>query len=296
MTTGTPDWLKTGRGALPSQRWGFTTDARLTDLRLARESGDVVAADESGGLYRLDRRGKVTAVTRTAHQIRLATVADTGSAGAAAINDQTVVWFDHHLQFIWTREVSDEVVGLAMTPHGTHLLVSLASGWNVVYDADKRKVASFESMRPLRFVRWLTNQPAFVAAADYGFFAKYSWQGEPDWNERLYSTVSDLAATGDGQSIVLAGLAHGIQVYGAEGNSRGTFVLDGTAHLVSTSHHRKRIAAATLERNLLLLDADGDVKWLLQAPDDITRLHTSPLGDWVVVGFAGGRIVRLDAL
>ena len=290
----TPDWLRTGHGARPSQGWGFATDARLTDLRLARESGDVVAADESGGLYHLDRRGKVTSLTRTANQIRLVTIADTGVSCAAILNDDTLAWFDPHLQMLWTKELPDDAVSLEMTPHGTHVIASLTSGQNVIYDADKRKVTSFESLRPLRFVRWLTSKPALIAAADYGFFARYSWQGEPEWNERLWSTVGDLATTGDGTSIVLAGLAHGLQVYDDEGSAIGSFVLEGTAHLVSTTYLKKRIAAATLERQLFFLDADGDVKWLVQAPDDIKRLQVSALGDWLIVGFASGRIVRLD--
>jgi len=290
----TPDWLRTGHGARPTQSWGFATDARLTDLRLARESGDVIAADESGGLYCLDRRGKVTALTRTANQIRLVTIADTGGCAAAILNDDTLAWFNPHLQLQWTRELPDDVISLAMTPHGTHVIASLTSGQNVIFDADKRKVTSFESLRPLRFVRWLTNKPAFVAAADYGFFARYSWQGEPEWNERLWSTVGDLAVTGDGQSIVLASLAHGLQVYDDEGSALGSFVLEGTAHLVSTTYLQKRIAAATLERQVVFLDADGDVKWLVQAPDDVTRLQTSAWGDWLIIGFASGRIVRLD--
>jgi hypothetical protein len=275
-------------------RWAFATDDRLTDVQLARESGDVVAADESGGLYHLDRSGRVTALTRTAHQIRLVTIADTGSSGAAVLSDEVLAWFDSHLKLTWTRELPDEVVGLAMTPHGTHVVASLASGANVIYDADKRKVASFESLRPLRHIRWLTSRTGFVAAADYGFFARYSWQGDSEWNERLWSSVSDITTTGDGKTIILAGLAHGLQVYDDHGNAQGSFVLDGTAHVVSTTYQRKRIAAATLERQMVLLDSEGDIKWALHAPDDVTRIHLSPLGDWEIVGFADGRVVRLD--
>jgi len=290
----TPEWLMTGRGVRPTLRWAFTTDAPLTDLRLARESGDVVAADESGGLYRLDRRGKINALTRTAHSIRLVTIADTGACAAAVLNDSTLAWLDSHLKIQWTKELPDDALGLAMTAHGTHAVASLASGLNVLYDADKRKVTSFESLRPLRFVRWLTGTPGFVAAADYGFFARYSWDGDLEWNERLWSTVSDLGATGDGKTIYLAGLAHGVQTFDGQGNAQGSFVLEGTVHLVSTSYARKRIAAGTLERQLMVLDNEGDVKWAAHAPDDVLRFHLSALGDWVIIGFANGRIVRLD--
>lgn len=290
----TPDWLSGGRGAMPVQAWSFAADARLADVRLARETGDVLLTDESGGMYLLDRRGRVQSLTRTSHLVKPVVIADDGSAGAAILDATTLAWFDRKLQFRWTRSLPDEAVGLAMTAHGTHVMVSLANGVNVIYDADKQKAVDFESMRPLRFVQFLAKTPGIAVAADYGFFARYDFRGQPEWTERLWSTVADLTVTGDGNSIALAGLSHGIQVYDGEGSSKGTFVLDGTAHLVSSTYTRKRWAAATLEKQLLVLDSDGDLKWVATAPDDVTRLHMSPFGDWLLVGFAEGRVVRLD--
>lgn len=44
------------------------------------------------------------------------------------------------------KTLPDEILGLAIDPYGTHLLVTLASGINVVYSADKKKVVEFESL------------------------------------------------------------------------------------------------------------------------------------------------------
>ncbi|MBI1345594.1 hypothetical protein GC163_04835 [bacterium] len=294
MTTGTPDWLRTGRGSRPSQLWSFATDAPLTELDVARESGEVLAADESGGLYRIDRRGRVQSLTRTSHQIRLVSWADDGSAGVAILDDATLAWFDRSLQFRWTRDLPDEAIGLTMSPQGTHTAVALSNGQNLVFDADKRKISQFESLRPLRYLEYLLSEPAMIVAADYGFFARFSLDGDPEWNERLWSTVNDLTVTGDGKTIALAGLAHGIQIYDAQGSSLGTFVLDGTAHRITSTYSRKRFAVATLEKQLFMIDETGDLKWMLEAPDDVSRIRLAPLGDWLIVGFAGGRIVRLN--
>lgn len=294
MSTGTPDWLKTGRGARPSQLWSFATDAPLTELDVARESGEVLAADESGGLYRLDRRGRVQSLTRTSHQIPLVAWADDGSAGAAVLDDTTLAWFDPSLQFRWTRELPDEAIGLTISPQGTHVTVALSNGQNLVFDADKRKVSQFESLRPLRYLEYLLAEPALIVAADYGFFARFSLDGDPEWNERLWSTVNDLTVTGDGKTIALAALAHGLQVYDPNGSSIGSFVLDGTAHRVTSTYTRKRFAVATLERHLILVDDTGELKWMVEAPDDISRIRLAPLGDSLIVGFASGRIVRLN--
>jgi hypothetical protein len=42
------------------------------------------------------------------------------------------------------------------------------------------------------------------------------------------------------------------------------------------------------------LDAEGNLRWLLELPEEVLRIELSPLGDWLVCGFASGRIVRLD--
>jgi hypothetical protein len=64
MTEPEPDWLTSGKGERPRRRWSFTADAPLVCLELARESGEVLAADTSGGLYLLDRRGQIAALSR----------------------------------------------------------------------------------------------------------------------------------------------------------------------------------------------------------------------------------------
>ena len=45
------DWLKQGEGRRPRLSWSLSTDAPLAGLRLARETGDVLAADASGNLF-----------------------------------------------------------------------------------------------------------------------------------------------------------------------------------------------------------------------------------------------------
>ena len=57
MSFYSPSWLQEGQGIPPTLRWAFSTEAPLVALDMGRESGEVLAADETGGLYRLDRRG-----------------------------------------------------------------------------------------------------------------------------------------------------------------------------------------------------------------------------------------------
>jgi len=294
MSVGEDDWLRSGRGSKPTLRWSFFTDAPLVDVQLARESADLVACDQSGGLYLLDRQGHVRALTRTGHELRRLAWADTGALGAALMDDKSVGCFDRRLQFHWIRELEDETLSLAITPYGTHIAVSLANSENVVYDAENRRFSRFASLRPLRFLQFLHTVPELVVAAEHACFARYGIKGEPVWMEKLFSNVGDLAVTGDGRYIFLAGFAYGAQVFDADGEAIGSFVLDGAAKLVATTFSRKWIFVFTLERQLICLDSEGRERWLLELPEDLCSIHCSPLGDWMICGFVSGRIVRLD--
>lgn len=288
-------WLYSGRGASPALRWSFTADAPLTDLRLARETGELLVADVSGGLYLLDRRGRVISLIRTRHEIQRVAWSDTGVGGTAAIDGQTVVWFDRKLQFDWTREMPDDILALAMDPHGTHVAVSMADGVTMIFTSEDRKASRFETVRPLRYLQLLATATHLVAAAEHGLVGRYSMRGETIWTEKLWSNVGDMSVTGDGRNLFLAGFAHGVQSYdGSEGASRGAFVTEGTVSLVACGYSRKQLVAATLERQLFAINDSGDLTWNLTLPEDLSRVLMSPLGDWIILGFASGRIVRLD--
>lgn len=290
------EWLRSGQGLKPTLRWSFFTDAPLSDLRVARETGDVIATDVSGGLYLIDRAGRIQALTRTAHELRRVTWADDGTSGAVLVDEMSVGCFDRNLQFRWMREFAAETLAVAMTPFGSHIAVSLANATNLVYDAENRKVGKFEATRPLSHLQFVHTVPEIIGAAEHACFARYLWNGQLIWTEKLFSNVGDLSISGDGKAIFLAGFAYGVQVFDGSGSGVGSFVTEGTTKLVSTTYQRKLILAATLERNLMCLSTDGDLRWLLQMPDDLVRVVLSPLGDWLVCGFASGRIVRLDQI
>jgi hypothetical protein len=264
-------------------------------MRLARETGEVLVSDVSGGLYLLNRMGKVQSLIRTRHAIQRVAWSDAGVGGAAAFDNQTVVWFDRKLQLQWTRELDDNVLCVSVDPFGTHLAISTADGVTSIYTTANRRVSRFETIRPLRYSQFLTNEMTLLAAAEHGLVGRYSMRGDAAWSEKLWSNVGDLAATGDGRTMYLAGFAHGIMAYdGESGVSRGTFVTDGTVGLLTCPFAKKSLVGATLERQLFAIDVNGNATWNLTAPEDVQRIAVSPLGDWIVVGFASGRIVRLD--
>jgi hypothetical protein len=295
MSGDAEEWLYSGRGVPPTLRWSFTADAPLTDVRLARETGEVLIADVSGGLYLLDRRGRVVSLIRTRHAIHRVAWCDTGSGGTAAFDDQTMAWFDRKLQFSWTREVPDDILAIAMDPHGTHVALSTADGVTTIYSSENRKTSRFETVRPLRYLQLLATQTHIVAAAEHGLVGRFSLNGEILWSEKLWSNVGDLAASGDGRNMYLAGFAHGVQSYdGDTGTSRGAYLTEGTVALVACPYAKRQLVASTLERHLFAVNDAGDAMWNVTLPEDLSRILMSPLGDWIVLGFASGRVIRLD--
>ncbi len=291
---GDEDWLHSGQGHRPTLRWSFSTDAPLSDLQLARETGEVLASDASGGLYLIDRTGHIRALTRTSHDLRRIAWADDGSVGATLIDESSVGCFDRRLQFRWTRELPDETLSVALSPQGSHLAVSMANARNVVYDTENRRVGKFESQRPLLFLQFVATAPELVVSAEHACFARYKLNGDLVWQEKLWSNVGDLSLTGDARQIFLAGFSYGIQAFNGGGTPLGSFVMDGATKLVASTYLQRILIAATLERQLLCVDQEGELRWLLEVPDDLVRICLSPLGDWLVCGFASGRIIRLD--
>lgn len=294
MTMGGTEWLRSGRGIAPQQQWSFTLDAPLTDARLARENGDILAADQSGGIYRIDRRGRVASLTRGSHPLRILAWSETGTAGAAAFDDASLCWLSPRLQFAWTLEFPDSIVALGMDPHGQHACVGLASGTNLIINADGRQVARFQSIRPLAFVQFVTTERALVGAAEYGLLGRYGFDGSSQWQEKLWTNVGDIAIAGDGRSIYVAGFMHGVQLFDGEGNSRSSWLPEGTVSRVASTFLPGRVAVATLEQHLYWLDREGEVVSAVKTPDAIARLLCGPLGDWLVCAFNSGRLVRLN--
>lgn len=288
------DWIRAGRGNSPSLNWSFAAEGTLTGLALARESGEVVVADSSGMLCKLDRRGRIAALTRLPEPARHVSWSDDGRSGVAVCGESTIYYFNHVLQTQWQLDSAEALLTVALAPFGSHLLVTGADGMNRVYDAAKKRQCVFETMRPLAFARFLSTEAGFVAAAEHGLVARYRLSGQAVWNDKLWSNVGELAVAGDGSLIFLAGFGHGVQVYDGEGETVGSYLLEGTVSRVDVSFEAQRIIAATIERSLTWLDADGELLWSTQSPDTVEAVQCDPLGEWIICGLKCGRVFRLD--
>ena len=100
--------------------------------------------------------------------------------------------------------------------------------------------------------------------------------------------------SGDGAVIALALFNHGVQKYAATGESAGRYMVEGTPHLICCNADATRFAIATLENHLYWIDWDGTMLWAATAPEAISRLAVTPVGERLIVGFKGGRLLALS--
>ena len=286
-------WLSAGRGPAPRVLWAFSTDAPLRGVGVARESARTLVADAGGGVYRLDRDGKVEHLTRGLRDLTAFAVADTGGGAAAVFGDGSVGWLEPDLSVKWTLDLPDPVLAVDVDPHGRHAAVALANGNVLVYTNRRRRVAHFKTLRPLAHVRFLATERRLVGAAGHALWAVYDLAGNVLLDVKTWANCGDLAVTGDGAEVALAAFNLGLQRYGADGAVRDTLVVDGSPARVAVPFRRGPIACATQERDLYLFDRTGDVLWAAPAPDEVTALRFDARGRELTVGLAGGRVLRL---
>lgn len=294
MIENAPAWWETGQGIPPEKRWSFTVEAPLVSMQLAAESGDVLAADASGGLYRIDQRGRLAALTRGFLELNGLAFSDLGNRGTAVTGEQQLCCFDSQLKVAWSIEMPEPVTCVGIDPGGRHIGVALANGQNVVYDVERRLICRFETERPLRVLHFLATEPAIIGAAEYGKIGRYDLAGREIWSENVHANIGGVCVTGDGQIVYAAVFNHGIRMFDEDGAACGTYLIEGTAHRLDCSFDTSRLAVTTLERHLYWLDDAGELVFAATLPEDVEQVQCAPLGNGIVCGFASGRLLSLE--
>lgn len=286
--------MTTDAGRPPRQSWSHPLEGRLTHAALAWETEEVLVADDAGGLYLFDRDGTLKHLTRGYAGLRDLAISADGERALVVFEDRNMALFDRNLRSLWTKPLYDTILGVALDPFARHMAFATAGGRLHIMTTTKREIAELELTRPVRHVRFAMTHPYLNVAAEDGLLASIDFWGRIDWEERLFTTAGDLAINGNGSMILLAGFAHGIQRYNADGNNQGTFVVNGSPSLVSTSFSGEEIACATLERQIFRIDRRGKVIWRGTTSDDIVSIGLGATGQSLVVGLAEAGISRLD--
>ncbi|GDY07277.1 hypothetical protein LBMAG52_07630 [Planctomycetia bacterium] len=295
MSMSEPLWLRDGQGTPPTLRWVFALEAPLVAMDLGRESGEILAADESGGLYRIGRRGELLKSSNGLRGVRVVAWSDTNAVGAVIAGDRKVIRLNGNLEAEWSVGLPEAALGIALAPFGRQTAISLANGGNLVLGEQGEQLSIFETARPLKWIQFLANKPVLVGAAEYGQVCAHRINGERLWSEKCFASLGEMCAAADGETVLVAGFNQGIQSFdGDDGSTGDSYLIEGTVGRVSCSFNAKRIAAATLERQLYWLKSDGRLLWSTVLDEEIVRVICDPLGEWLLVGLRSGHILRLD--
>lgn len=288
------DWIRNGSGLVPRVSWAFATDAELVSVTLATESSEVFAIDRAGGVYRLNRAGRIQSLTRGLRNPRSIRWAHTGDVGVVLEGRDQISLLDSSLNVAWSTGAPTEILAATIDAFGHVIAMTLQSQDTVVINADRKRVCQYSTTRPMHHLEFSVGLPRIVCGADHGLLCCHSLDGEQVWLARLYSNVGAISVTGDAKRVLVAEYSHGLQVFDARGESQASFVLDGTPATVSASHFGERAAVSTVEQQIYWLDADGTLLWATECPEEVLSLHCDPLGEWLVIALKSGRILRLD--
>ncbi len=289
-----PEWIKTGSGAPPSVSWSTRTEGEIVATAYARETRVFYAGDTAGSIYAIDHKGDIAAVTRGFSDLDHIVWADDGSSGAIVTEGEQVSRLSQKLKSVWSANLPGEVLSLGIDPYGHHLMIGMATRKNFVMNWRNKRIAEFETIRPLRFVRFCAAEPMIIGAADQGHLCCHELRGEEIWKEAVFSNVGDMRITGNAKVILIAGFNHGVQMYDAEGAHRGSYMVEGTPKLADCTFMPESVAVATIEKHIYWLDSDGEMKWAAETPEEVVGLHCEPLGGGFILAMKSGDIFRLN--
>jgi hypothetical protein len=270
------------------------TSARPRGLALAREPGWLLAWDDNGWLYLVNRGGGLQGRMRPAGMVTAACCADDGSACAAVGSRGEVWWLAPDLMARWERTVPQQAVSCALDPFGQLLAVADARGGLHLFDRRGQPVCQAQAPRPLIHLAFVPEEPFLVGGADFGLVACFNPAGRCVWRDGLVAHLGALAVSCDGRQIVVACYSDGLRRYNLAGEKHGRLALAEPCRLAALSYDGGRTLVAGMGNRLLLLDGEGQT--LTDPPLDHPpiALALSALADTAFVALPDARLMAFE--
>lgn len=260
-------------------------------------------AAEARRLFVVSRKGQIQILNHRAKLVRRAVgfdgvqqihVADSGEYAIAAMTGGRIVCLDAKLKRVWQTSLTGEVLGMGISPYGSHAAICTESSSLHMVSIDKKEIAQVEVTRPLNFVSFLHEEPLLIGAAEFGHLVCYDLKGRLQWDERVANNVGQMVVSGCGKRIMLAAFALGIQVYTKSGRLKESHSFDGEIAEIAGSSTRKRLAARTLDERLCWIDYEGNMKWSADlSSDPVSKMCVGPMGDRMFMATKSGQLLHL---
>ena len=294
--------IQTSTRLAPETSWSVYTEGPLKGIGLAREAGLIFAWDEAQRLYLYDLAGEIREASRAPGKVLSGVVSDDGSR-IVLLGEGSNLWFlDQDLQLVAERQGPPDASCVSIDPHGRFVAVATRSGLTQFYNRHGKPSGRFETIQALSYLVFVPDKSMLIGAAAHGLLMSFELSSgnggklvaDPIWQERQLSNVGRLTMTGDGSMILASCFNHGVQRFDINGNSDGSYHLNGTATHAVPDFAGRIIAVATLEGGLILLNAGGNVRWRTELSRPVIALETDPLGRYLIHGNETGTISRLD--
>jgi hypothetical protein len=262
-------------------------------LSLARETGGLLAWDNSNSLYLLNRVGELQARAAAGGALTAASYSDDGST-LVAVGARGEVWrLMPDLRRHGTVLLKHPATACALDPFGRYLAVADVGGELHVYGAADEIVCRSQTPRPLLHLAFIPEKPLLVGCADFGLVTCFDLTGRCVWRDGLVCHVGGLAVNGDGSRIILACYSDGIRSYDTAGKQKSPIRSELSSRLVALSYDGRRALVGGLGSQVWLMDSEGRVRSSHELDTVPTALALSPLADSFVAALADGRIVAV---
>lgn len=267
----------------------------IASLDFAHEAGTLLVATRRGHLTMLSQSGDRLFENLNFGSLSKAVIAHSGDIGAAVVDQNRLVCFNRSLKQLWDASITGRITSLAIAPHGSHIAFGTDSCRLHIVATDRREVAKIDTRRPVEHIAFLEDEPALIAAAEFGQMCRYSLKGKEIWSEQLLNNVGDLCLAAGARKMFLAAFNHGVQVYEFTGEQLGSFAIDGIPSRVSASATQSRVAVATLENRIFWLNFEGEIQWAVDiSQDPPMHICAGPLGDRLFMATQSGCLLQVS--
>ncbi len=273
--------------------WTQSTDASLSGLALARETGWSLAWDAARWLHLFNRAGERQAQVQMPSPVAQAACADDGLSFAVGQSSGQVALLARDLMPRWEQQLERPCLGVALSALGEFLAIADLAGTIHLLDRTGKYLWKTSLPRPCKHLAFIPERPLLVACADFGLVTCLSLAGEMVWRDGLVAQVGSLSIAAGGEPIALACYSDGLWCYGPTGK-KGQRAELAPCSLAALSYTGDAILTVGLEPKVRLLNREGFCLDSAALDAAVVRLALAPLADTVWVGLGEGKIVALQ--
>ncbi len=276
-----------------TQQWHRDFDAPVIIARTAGESGCILAADDEGALYLIDRNGRLVWSKQLSFLPSALAIDATGRRIVAAADSGTLVVFDQdEPERVWERLIF-QPVSLDLTPTGSRLATADAGGNVALINPASGARETMQWGDKYRYVRFLKSGAALLAVGQYGQVVHLSLHEDKTWQKDFRCNTRSPSVS-EATGMILVPAPHfGIIALDASGREMGLFEVPGGPRCVAISPVGDAIFVVNEDSDLFVFEPDGKVLFRENASRGIMQLEVDSIGTALTAVTTCGAVERL---